>query len=53
MNAIAADEPQSGKLRVLVTGEQGVGADDKQTRTQRECVSECNASKQDQTFNPE
>ena len=47
----AADEPQSGprsagKLRVLVTGKQGVGADDKQTQTQRECISECNFSKQ-------
>jgi hypothetical protein len=43
----AADGPQSGpqsagKLRVRVTGEQGVGSDDKQTWTHRECVSECN-----------
>jgi hypothetical protein len=43
----AADGPQLGprsvgKLRVPVTGEQGVGADDKQIWTQRECVSECN-----------
>ena len=42
----AADGPQSGprsagKLGILVTGEQGVGMDDKQTPTQRECVSEC------------
>ena len=43
----AADGPQlgprsAGKLRVLVTGEHGDGAIDKQTWTQRECVSECN-----------
>jgi hypothetical protein len=46
----AADRPQSGpqsvgKLRVPVTDEQAVGGDDKQTGTQRECVSECNFSK--------
>jgi hypothetical protein len=46
----AADRPQlgprsAGKLRVLVTVKQGVGADDKKLRTQRECVSECNLLK--------
>jgi hypothetical protein len=52
---LAADGPQSGPrsagtLRVPVTGEQGVGADDRQTPTQKGCVSECNFSKQAQDF---
>jgi hypothetical protein len=49
------DGPQSGlrsagQLRVLVTGEQGVGTDDKQIRTQGECVSECIFPKQAPDF---
>jgi hypothetical protein len=51
----ATEGPQSGsqsagKLRVPITGEQGVGMDDKQTGTQRECISECNFSKQTPDF---
>jgi hypothetical protein len=39
------DPQPAGKLRVPVTGKQGVGTDDKQTWMQKECVSECNLSK--------
>ena len=48
LNIHCLDRPQSASLNpwkksgVPVTGEQGVGRDGWQTRTQRECVSECN-----------
>lgn len=41
---------QAGKLRVLVTGEQGVSTDDKQIWTQGSVVSEYNFSKQAPDF---
>ena len=45
----ATDEPplrlqSMGKTKVLVTGGQGVGKDDKQIGTQGSVVSECNLS---------